>query len=135
MSRRIVLSMTLAVAAAVLTHCGGSEVPRGAIVDLAPSAREVEGWAPAGAAQVFEGEDLFQLINGGAEIYHEFGFQRALSQDYIGAEGRSIALEVYEMEGVAAAYGVYSFKSGTGQPLDLGGDENLGDQVGVGELT
>jgi hypothetical protein len=128
MRRRIILAATLAVAVVVLTHCRGSGGPEGAIAHLAPTAGEVEGWAPAGATQVFEDQDLFQLINGGAEIYHEFGFRRVLSQDYANAERRSITLEVFEMEDEAAAYGMYSFKSsGRGQPLELGDEAMIED--------
>jgi hypothetical protein len=128
MARKIVLIATVVAAALTLTSCGGSGRHAGSITELAPTVGEVEGWAPAGTAEVFAGEDLFELINGGAEIYHEFGFERVLSQDYAGAEQRSIALEVFEMEDAAAAYGLYSFKSsGRGRPLELGDDGMLED--------
>lgn len=128
MRRAIILAAALTFGALVLAHCGGSETPGPTITDLAPTAGEVVGWAPLGAAQVFEGDDLFELINGGAEIHHEFGFRRALSGDYAGAEQRLIALEVFEMEDTAAAYGVYSFKiSGNGRSLELGDEAMLED--------
>jgi hypothetical protein len=124
----IVPAAAIASAVLVLAHCGGFGADGIAITDLAPQVGEIEGWAPIGTAQVFEGQNLFDLINGGAEIYHEFGFRRALSQDYGGAERRVIALEVFEMEDAAAAYGAYSFKiSGKGKALELGDAAMLED--------
>ena len=81
----------------------------------------VNGWQPEDEAKYAAGEDLFLLINGGAEVYHEYGFQEALFQTYSTKEGKSINLEVYEMVSQEAAFGIYSFKTGDdGHPIDLG---------------
>jgi hypothetical protein len=66
------------------------------------------------------GEDLFLYINGGAEIYHEYGFKQVVVQDYKNANERSLSVEIYEMINPAAAYGIYSFKkSQEGVSLDI----------------
>ena len=39
--------------------------------DYLPQAGELQEWEPAGTPQHVVGDDLFLLINGGAEIYHE----------------------------------------------------------------
>jgi hypothetical protein len=123
--RKAVPAAALAVAAIALSHCAG---PEAALTDLAPTAAELDGWAPTGEARVFEGEDLFELINGGAEIYHEFGFRRVLAQDYTDTDGRAISLELYEMDDTAAACGMYSLKSsGRGEELELGDEACLED--------
>ncbi|MGB6864744.1 MAG: DUF6599 family protein, partial [Candidatus Aminicenantaceae bacterium] len=65
--------------------------------------------------------DLFFYINGGAEIYHEYGFERVIVQDYQNRNGRSASLEVYKMSSPDSAYGMYTFKSsGKGQELTVG---------------
>ena len=84
-------------------------------------AEEVNGWAPSGGAEFVEGEDLYLLINGGAEVYHEYGFTSAVFQSYGTNDGRKVNLEIYEMESHEAAYGTYTFKTSTdGSPVEVG---------------
>lgn len=89
-------------------------------------ADEVAGWARDGVPQEFEGEDLYAYINGGAEIYHEYGFRRVVIQDFMSSEGRSVSLEIFEMEAPAAAFGMFTFKrSGKGKPVSMGDEAEL----------
>lgn len=88
---------------------------------LIPRRGEVEAWFPDGDPQFAAGEDLFLLINGGAAIYHEYGFKKAVFQSYGTKDGNSINLEIYEMAGQDAAYGMYTFKTrNDGKPIALG---------------
>jgi hypothetical protein len=122
------LAPAVAIGTLVLATCGGPGPRDASIADLVPVAGEVEEWAPITEAQIFESEELFELINGGAEIYHEFGFRQALAQDFTGPEQRLIALEVFEMNDSAGAYGTYSFKSsGSGRTLEIGDEAMLED--------
>lgn len=87
---------------------------------------EVSGWAKDGAPEEYEGEALYAYINGGAEIYHEYGFRRVILQDYKSGQGRSVSLEIFEMEMPAAAYGMFTFKrSGKGKVESLGAGAEL----------
>jgi hypothetical protein len=71
---------------------------------------------------------LYELINGGAEVYHEYGFRRVLAQEYGDQEQRYIALEIYEMEDPTAAFGIYSLKTGPeGRSIPLGTEAILAD--------
>ena len=84
-----------------------------------PASGEVADWDRERDLHSYAGEDLFLYINGGAEIYHEYGFKQVVVQDYKNANGRSLSVEIYEMENPEAAYGIYSFKkSPEGVPLD-----------------
>jgi hypothetical protein len=56
-------------------------------------------------------EDLFNHIDGGAELYLEFGFERLRIQAYTYGKAE-ISLEVYEMTGPASALGVISSRRG-----------------------
>jgi len=88
--------------------------------NLLPDSTETNGWNTQGEAEIAIGQDLYLVINGGAEIYHEYGFRKAIFQTYI-KKGHSINLEIYEMESNAAAFGIYSFKTGKdGLSLELG---------------
>jgi len=84
------------------------------------------GWMKDGTLQEYEGEDLYAYIDGGAEIYQEYGFRRVILQDYKNAKGKSVSLEIFEMETPAAAFGMFSFKrSGSGKVVTLGAGAEL----------
>jgi hypothetical protein len=88
---------------------------------LLPTASEIDNWKRNLDFEEYKGEDLFFYINGGAEIYHEYGFERVIVQDYQNRNGRSASLEVYKMSSADSAYGMYTFKSsGKGQELNVG---------------
>jgi hypothetical protein len=88
---------------------------------LLPTASEIDNWERYLDFEEYKGEDLFFYINGGAEIYHEYGFERVIVQDYKSPNGRSASLEIYKMSSPDSAYGMYTFKSsGKGQELNVG---------------
>ncbi len=93
-----------------------------------PRAGELPGWAATAEPEYAEGEDLFSLINGGAEVYHEYGFKQTITQGFKSKSGKSFNLEIYEMRDPAAAYGVYTFKTGdSGKPVPVDGEGLLED--------
>ncbi len=95
------------------------------LVKYLPASGEVPGWTLKDAGQAFEGDDLFQYIDGGAEVYHEYGFARALVQDFRRGEA-VISLEIFEMATPAAAFGIYTFKRGPGgEPAAIGAGSSL----------
>jgi len=105
----------------LITGCTGKtpQAGEGAFA-LLPASGELEGWETSELPMEFIGEDLWNLINGGAEIYHEYGFKRVIAQEYTNSSGNSVSIEAYEMNSPGSAYGVYSFKRGTeGEILDL----------------
>jgi hypothetical protein len=84
------------------------------------------GWHPSDSLRIFQGEELYRLIDGGADVYSEYGFTLAGSRRYSSPEGNEIDIEIYEMRDPDAAYGIYSFlaaESGTPVPL---GQEGVG---------
>ena len=91
------------------------------IVEILPVDDAVDGWTRSGDTQNFQDEDLFIMIDGGADIYHEYGFKQVVSQDYTNGSGKVLTVEIYQMDNPAAAYGMYSFKKGkTGKSLTIG---------------
>jgi len=83
----------------------------GRALSLLPAAADLRGWAPSGRAEVYQGEALYEYIDGGAEIYHEYGFREVAVQDYKDRAGHTATLEVYLMVSPAAAFGMYTFKT------------------------
>ena len=59
---------------------------------------------------------LFDFIDGGAEIFIEFGFERVLVQRYAKGEAE-LTLEAYEMTDADAALGIYLMKCGVETPV------------------
>jgi hypothetical protein len=117
----------------ILGTAGFSLAPKDAAVQTGmasflPQPGELKGWEPVGTPQHMIGEDLFLLINGGAEIYYEYGFKQVIAQGFKNKNGKSFNLEIYEMQTPAAAYGIYTFKTGDeGIPLDVGNEGLLED--------
>jgi hypothetical protein len=105
-----------------------ARLPQDPLRAVLPAAGAVPGWAPDGEPQEFVGEDLYAYIDGGAEIYHEYGFRRVVVQDYKNPDGKSVSLEIFEMADPAAAFGIFTFKrSGQGKVVPLGTRAELED--------
>jgi hypothetical protein len=118
--------LALVLTCAAVVGFGTSVRQGGTLRPFLPAGTDIPGWSADGGPQEFEGEDLYEYIDGGAEIYHEYGFRRVVVQDYESADGKSISLEIFEMETPAAAYGMFTFKrSGEGRSLALGGGGEL----------
>lgn len=77
--------------------------------DLLPKDQDLKGWQSEGPPSVYTGEELFDYINGGAELYLEFNFKQVGVQEYRNDAGSSLVVEVYEMDSPKNAYGLYSF--------------------------
>ena len=84
--------------------------------DILPPGGFVRGWEAAGRPRSFIEKDLFNHINGGAELFLEFGFVRLLVQPYAGGGKDELVLEVYEMTEPAAALGIYLMSAGRETP-------------------
>ncbi|MGE5741625.1 MAG: DUF6599 family protein [Candidatus Aminicenantes bacterium RBG_16_66_30] len=109
---------------------GAAPAPVGqdTLAALLPGDGAVPGWSRDGALQEYVGEDLYTYIDGGAEIYQEYGFRRVVLQDYKNGAGKSVSVEIFEMETPAAAYGMFTFKrSGKGRSVPLGSGGELED--------
>jgi len=96
--------------------------------DFIPAASDVPGWTPKGETQRFDSDELFVYIDGGAEIFNEYGFRRVRARDSESTGGLGITIEIYEMTDASAAFGIYSFQtSGKGRPADPGTEGEIED--------
>lgn len=82
-----------------------------------PASGFVSGWEKSEDMLTFVGHDLYAHINGGAELYHEFGFDRLFVQRYQKAD-EELSLEVYMMSSPRSALGLYLMKAGEEEPVD-----------------
>ena len=89
-------------------------------VDLLPKAGDISGWTPQGAPEEWVGDDLYQPINGAAEIYIRYGFEEAAFQDYQGSgswSSTTVSVQVFKQESADQAQALYEDPgSGTGTP-------------------
>ncbi len=71
---------------------------------------DVPGWKTIEVKR-YPGKQLFGYMNGGAELYREFGFIE-LSVQTGKIEGREVQVEVFRMGSPASAFGIFSLSHG-----------------------
>lgn len=86
-----------------------------------------KGWKKAGRMLQYTSKNLYDRINGGAELFMEFGFERLLIQHYL-KDSTEISAEVYQMECPAAALGIYLTKCGNETPVASIPTRNTGNR-------
>ncbi len=118
--------LSLMVAVCFLPNCSSAPEKQG-LAMFFPEKSEAGDWNPVDTVQVFVGQDLYELINGGAEIYHEYGFNRVAAREYTNGD-KSIMVELFEMTDALSTYGMYSFKTGkSGEDVSVGNEGLLSD--------
>ena len=69
------------------------------------------GWKKTGHLRIFKQADLYGYIDGGAELFFEFGFEQLTQQKY-SAGGAEFTLDLYRMTDPVAATGIYLMRCG-----------------------
>jgi hypothetical protein len=88
---------------------------------LFPEADFLSAWTIKDSIEVYSGDNLFNYINGGADIYFEYGFNEVATARYINYASNNIHVDVYKMSDINAAYGIFTLNSSAkGVPLELG---------------
>jgi len=69
-----------------------------------------EGWRSEVGVRLFQRDNLYEHINGEAELYLPYGFVEAATASYdrAGAAAQSVSADVYEMGSLLDAFGIYS---------------------------
>lgn len=96
---RLISSIALAILAALCT----SQTPAGFPVILDG---EVEG-AKIVRNRTFSGSALYGYMNGGAELYHEYGFTDAVISELTAGTGK-YKVEIFRMNNPESAFGIFS---------------------------
>lgn len=97
-------------------------------IGLLPGNDWLPGWQRSYEVQAYEGDDLFFLINGGADLFLEYGFSDVAAVELKHPTEGRIYVEVYRMASDSAAFGVFSLRRGS---LNL--EVNPGPWVVYGE--
>jgi len=89
-------------------------------INLLP--KEKDSWVKSGKPEIYNRKNLFDYIDGGAELYLAFDFQRLAVQRYSSddsARKSSLTVEIYQMNSSPDAYGFFSFDQ-EGERVELG---------------
>jgi hypothetical protein len=73
--------------------------------------------ATIASTEYYAGQALFGYIDGGAELYLEYGFKKLGRQEVLIAKER-IVVEIYQMSGANEAYGIFSVQRFKCVPVD-----------------
>jgi hypothetical protein len=69
---------------------------------------EVTGWRQSGEIQTFQPENLFDYIDGAADLYLSYDFQELKVAEYLNEKKASVIVEVYRHKSPTDAFGIYS---------------------------
>ena len=67
------------------------------------------GWTASGAELRYGRENLYEYINGGAELYLSYGFDGLISRSYSKEDEPDIVVDIFDMGASRSAYGVFTF--------------------------
>jgi hypothetical protein len=91
------------------------------------------GWKRSGPLETFGPAALYNVIDGGAELFLEMGFGELQVQKYAGS-GTEMTVEAYRMESPAAALGIYLLKCSREIPLPGIAERHSGDRFQIALL-
>jgi hypothetical protein len=98
---------------------------------LLPKDAESPGWQAVSSPQFFEPQNLWEYINGQAEMYIDYGFQLVVSLEYRSMDGaRSMAIEIFQMKNPNHAFGIYAAeRSPDDRFIDMGAQGYFSENV------
>ena len=88
-----------------------------------------EGWRQIGSPQVYNPNNLFKRINGQAELFFKYGFQKSVFALYQNKSNskEQIELDLYDMGNVLQAFGIFSRFRSENRPAGVGLESYLED--------
>ena len=109
MKRFSCLLVTLVALAAGMLACGGGsdDAEPTSLSQYFPDRLADVGFDRVSEVRTFVSDSLWEYINGGAELYHSFGFVRVSTADYKSAD-TELVLDLYQFESSDGAYGLYA---------------------------
>ncbi len=69
---------------------------------------EAGGWKKAGPPEKYDKTNLYDYIDGGAELYISYNFQKLLAVRYKGEDDEEIVIDIFDMGNSHDAFGVFS---------------------------
>jgi hypothetical protein len=69
---------------------------------------DLDGWVKDGDPDIYYADNLWEYINGAADMYLRYDFKKVMTLTYDREPDRSITIDVYEHDGSRYAFGIYS---------------------------
>ena len=95
-----------------------------------PDFPKINGWRLKVSKNVYTPDNLWNCINGGADLYIKYGFTELHLADYTSRKKCNVRAEIYRHNSGVNAYGIYSAeKSPDNQFIELGAEAYLGNGI------
>ena len=122
-NRRFILYLCMGMVAAAVLSMTAWATP-----SLLPK-EPPRGWVLAEGPRVFTKANLFEHINGQAELFFKYGFQRCTFAVYKDRSNpdQQVDLDIYDMGNVLQAFGIFSRFREEDRPMDVGLESYLDD--------
>jgi len=88
-------------------------------IDLLPAEDELPGWKAGERRTISSARGLYDYMDGGAEIYLDYGFQDLAVGEWTSPDGDPLKVEVYRMGRPKSAYGMFT-QDTWGDAADVG---------------
>jgi len=107
----------------------GTSIAKNAIEPLLPK-DSPDGWALIDGPHLYTKKNLFEHIDGQAELFFKYGFQKSAFAIYQNKKNDEdqIELDIYDMGNVLQAFGIFSRFRSDDQPAGIGLDSYLDDR-------
>lgn len=76
--------------------------------ELLPPSNWMTGWKWENEPQYYYPDDLFEYINGNADLYIAYDFRALVTVTFINENDLSLVVDIYDMETPLNAFGIYS---------------------------
>ena len=90
----------------------------------------INGWRKLGEDRTFNDQNLYDYIDGAAELYISFGFTKVFNRIYSAGEGKEIIVDMFYMNTPQDAFGAFSFSVGK-----IGNDFGVQSQTASGAIV
>lgn len=114
MKFKILLSTLTLLSLAINLNCAQEN-----LTNLLPEGKD--GWVRSDKPEIFDRKNFFDYMDGGAELYLAYDFQRLAVQRYLSDSVRKnpLTVEIYQMNSSPDAYGLFSFDQ-EGEAVQIG---------------
>jgi hypothetical protein len=119
----------LALCFAAVAGCAQSK-PTFQLEKTLPGSNSIPGWKPAGEAQTYNRETLFDYIDGSSEYFFTYTFEVVAVNRYLTEGGGSLNAEIWQLAASEDAYGLFSGRAG-GDLLAIGGAKEAALESGT----
>jgi hypothetical protein len=93
-------------------------------IDAFPFSNSIPGWTISQKVEIYNHENLFTLVDGQADSFFAYGFEKVAVQRYQNTSGILLNIEIWQLAAPGDAYGLFSAGQ-RGSPIAVGNDGDL----------